>query len=121
MTLFRDLLRRTCTIERPTFTTSSLGETRTTFEVVATDVPCEIQERAVELNRKDVGEFLEGRVRGYFLPDQDIQERDRVTDDAGITYDVKFVDDLRSLATTGAKHHLQVLMIRPDLVEFTTT
>lgn len=115
---FSNLLTRTCTIERPAFTTSALGEQEITFSTIATGVPCEIQERAVELNRKDVGEFVEGRVRFFFLPDVDIKERDRVTDDAGITYDVRFVDDLRSLVTGGIKHHLQVTMIRPDLTDF---
>lgn len=113
-----NLLKRTCTIERPTFTTSAMGEQEITFAVISTNVPCEIQERAVELNRKDVGEFVEGRVRGYFLPGTDIKERDRVTDDEGITYEVRFVDDLRSLIRGGIKNHLQVTMIRPDLTDF---
>lgn len=115
---FSNLLTRTCTIERPAFTTSALGEQEITFSTIATNVPCEIQERQVELNRKDVGEFVEGRVRGYFLIGTDVRERDRITDDAGVTYDVRFVDDLRSLGTGGIKHHLQVTMIRPDLTNF---
>lgn len=113
-----DLLRRTCTIERPGFTTSAMGEQVATFVTIATDVPCEIQERTVELNRKDVGEFIEGRVRFYFLPDVDIKERDRVTDDEGIIYEVRFIDDLRSLSTGGVRHHLQATMVRPDLTDF---
>ena len=113
-----NLLRRTCTIERPGFTTSAMGEQEIIFTTIATDVPCEIQEQTVELSRKDVGEFIEGRVRFYFLPDVDIKERDRVTDDGGIIYEVRFVDDLRSLVGGGIRHHIQVTMIRPDLTDF---
>lgn len=115
-----NLLTRTCTIERPTFTTSALGETQMTFTTIATNVRCEIQERTVQVNRKDVGEFIEGRVRGFFLPGTDIKERDRITDDGGITYEVRFVDDLRSLIRGGIKNHLQVDLMRPDLKDFTT-
>ncbi len=92
---FRELLIRRCTIQRPTVADTALGEQEFDFVTIATNVPCEIQNKGGGLNRREVGEFVDGTYRGYFLATQDILEKDRVIDDLNVQYEVKFVDPLR--------------------------
>lgn len=113
---FADLLIRRVTIQRRTVTETAMGEQNFTFPSIATDVPCDIQNLSGARTRQSPGEFIDGSYRFYFLPGQDVQESDKIIDEDGVDYEVRFVDCIRNRRTSG-DHHLEVLAIKPHLLE----
>lgn len=113
------LLVRSVTIERETNTVSAMGEHVFTFSVVATKVPCDLQIDTGSFSRREVGEFSDATHRGYFLPEQDVQEKDRLTDEFGVTYEVRFVNPIVSRGTPGSVHHLECELVSPALLRNT--
>lgn len=115
---FAELLIRRCTIQRPTVVDTALGEQEFDYVTIATNVKCEIQNKGGGLNRREVGEFVDGTYRGYFLPTQDVVEKDRIIDDLGVQYEVKFVDPIRSRPGFSG-NHLETTLVKPTRLEDT--
>ncbi len=113
------LLVRKVTIERETNTVSAMGEHVFTFSVIATKVPCDLQMDTGSFSRREVGEFSDATHRGYFLATQDVQEKDKLTDEFGVTYEVRFVFPIVSRGAPGAVHHLECELVSPQLLRNT--
>ena len=98
---------------------SAMGEHVFTFSVVATNVPCDLQIDTGSFSRRELGEFSDATHRGYFLAGQDVQEKDKLTDEFGATYEVRFVNPIVLRGTPGAIHHLELELVSPQLLRNT--
>lgn len=113
---FQKLLIRKCTIQRPTVSQNELGEQTFVFVTIASNVPCDIQNDTGTEVRRTVGEFIEGNFRGYFLPTQDLKEKDKIIDDRNVEYAVRFVNPIFERQGAGV-HHLEAEIEKPHLLK----
>lgn len=113
---FQKLLIRRCTIQRATISENEIGEQTFVFVDIATNVKCDIQNDTGVQVRRDPGEFIEGTFRGYFLATQDVKEKDKIIDDRGVEYEVRFVNPIFNRQGAGI-HHLETEMKKPHLLK----
>lgn len=110
---FADMLSQRCTIKRYVAADTAMGEQTFTLTTIATNVLCEIQERGGNLRRREFGELVDATHRGYFLAGTNIREKDQITDQDGLVFEVIFVDKVFG------NHHLETALRRPYLLAAT--
>jgi hypothetical protein len=106
---FASLLTQRCTIARKTVVKDAYKLTSVTYTVLYEDVPCRIEYQFVTsafLTQTPNGQIRGNDYIGYFLPDADIQEGDRVTWQSRNIY----VRPLTPIFDSTVLHHLEVPM-----------
>jgi len=106
MNAWRNLLRQSANIFRPISTRSPSGETAWVYPSTAlySGIACNVQGGRGRFEQTDSGARRISTYRGFFLPEQDLKERDQVVVD-GVRYDVVHV---HPAVYPGTRHHLEV-------------